>query len=137
MLKRMLDYSNIIYRCVNISLSKPFKTKGLPMNELNTNILKDLDEYGKIAKAYITELDTNKENPLTISYIKLDDDLLNKWDNTLLTNMDARNHITYIYNALIRILNEKYKSDNLSIFYRYNKLKLVYLACGAIIKTIV
>ena len=46
-------------------------------NELKTNVLKDLNEFGKMCKDCFMEFD-NEINPLKVQYVQADIDILEK-----------------------------------------------------------
>lgn len=88
---------------------------------MNNDILTDLIELGKMCKSCLLDLDSENE-PLKVRYIKLDDDLVDMWDNT-----KESKFVQFSYNAIAKLLSNKYKSDNLSISYSNKRLKLVYI----------
>ena len=89
---------------------------------MNNDILDDVIKMGKMCKSCLLDLDT-ESSPLQVQYIKLDDDLINQWCNN---TKDAK-FVQFAYNTIMRLLDNKYKSDNLSIFYKNKRLKLVYI----------
>lgn len=104
-------------------------------NELKTNVLKDLNEFGKMCKDCIMEFDTI-ENPLIVQYIQADIDMMWKWDNTPFKDTHMRKCMIFAYDAVKMLLCNRYKSDNLSISYKDKKLKMVYLVNDLNVTTI-
>lgn len=104
-------------------------------NEFKTNVLKDLNEFGKMCKDCIMEFD-NEIKPLIVQYIQADIDMCWKWDNTPFKDTHVRKCIIFAYDTVKMLLCNRYKSDNLSISYKDKKLKLVYLVNDLNVTTI-
>ena len=104
--------------------------------QLKTNILNDLNEFGKMCKNAILDLDVDENNPLKVQYIQIDTDISWKWDNTPFKDTTMRKFIMFAYDTIRTLLCNRYKSDNLSISYREKHLKLIYSVNGLNITTI-
>ena len=107
----------------------------MDQQQLKTSILKDLNELGKMCKDAILDLDTDKNHPLKVQYIKIDTDIFWKCDNTRAEDT-TRKFIIFAYETIKSLLHNRYKSDNLSISYKDKHLKLVYSVNGLNITTV-